>query len=110
MLTSTATAKVYTKVADRLEYIETLLGKSVQTPARADTINVNWSLGGIRRVILNRPVTTFSFLGGYDRQRLILELVQDDVGGRLTAFFLEVNVLGGSDLPFPIPLTGDPTN
>ena len=50
MLTSAARAKTFTKVADRLEEIEVLLGKTVQTPASADTINVNWSLGSHVRI------------------------------------------------------------
>ena len=106
MLTSAAMAKVYTKVADRLEYIETLLGRSVQTPAPADTINVNFALGGTVRVLLNRPVTTFNFSGAYDGQRVVLELKQDDVGGRGVAFGAET--VAGTDLTFPVALSTSP--
>jgi hypothetical protein len=103
MLTSAARGKTFTKVADRMEEIEVLLGKAVQTPASADTININWSLGGHAQITLNRPRTTFAFSGGYDRQRLVLELIQDPQGGRQAAFGAEV--AAGSDLPFPVPLS-----
>ena len=106
MLTSTAMSKVYTKVADRLEYIETLLGKAVQTPASADTINVNFALGGTVRVLLNRPTTTLNFSGAYDGQRIVLELTQDAIGGRGIIFGSETVV--GTDLTFPVPLSTDP--
>ena len=58
MLTSAARAKSFTKVADRLEEIEVLLGKDVQTPASADNITINWDLGGTARVTLDRAMTT----------------------------------------------------
>jgi hypothetical protein len=80
-LTSTARNKTFTKLADRLEEIEVLLARAVQTPASADTINVNWSLGGLARVTLDRPTTTFNFSGAYDGQRCVLELLQDAQGG-----------------------------
>jgi hypothetical protein len=105
MLTSAARAKTFTKVADRLEEIEVLLGKNVQTPASADNITINWDLGGTARVTLNRPLTTFHFTGGYDAQRLVLDLLQDGVGGREIAFGAEVDP--GIDFTFPVPLSVD---
>jgi hypothetical protein len=106
MLTSAARAKTFTKVADRLEEIEVLLGKTVQTPASADTINVNWALGGVVRVTLDRATTTFNFSGAYDGQRCVLELLQDGVGGRGIAFGAEA--AAGIDFTFPVPLSVDP--
>jgi hypothetical protein len=103
MLTSIARTKTFTKVADRLEEIEVLLGKNVQTPASADSITINWSLGGVARVVLNRATTTFHFTGGYDCQKLVLELIQDEVGGRAVAFGAEV--LAGSYFTFPVLLS-----
>jgi hypothetical protein len=103
-LTSTARAKTFTKVADRLEEIEGLLGRTVQTPAPANTVNINWSLGSTARVTLNRPLTTFSFSGAYDGQRVVLELTQDDEGGREAVFGSET--IEGTDLTFPVPLSG----
>lgn len=108
-LTSTARAKSFTKVADRLEEIEVLLSKTVQTPASADTINVNWALGGLVRVTLDRATTTFNFSGAYDGQKCVLELLQDETGGRAVAFGAEV--IPGTDFTFPVPLsTADKTD
>jgi len=103
MLTSAARSKSFTRVADRLEEIEVLLGKNVQTPASADTINVNWALGGIVRVTLDRATTTFAFSGAYDGQKLVLEIIQDVVGGRGIAFGSEV--VAGTDFTLPVPLS-----
>jgi hypothetical protein len=105
MLTSVARAKSFTKVADRLEEIEVLLSKTVQTPASADNITINWDLGGTARVLLNRALTTFHFIGGYDGQRVVLDLLQDPVGGREIAFEAEVDP--GIDFTFPVPLSVD---
>ena len=103
-LTSTARAKTFTQLATRLEEIEVLLSKTVQTPAAADTVNINWALGGIARVALNRATTTFAFSGAYDGQKCVLELVQDAEGGREIAFGAET--LPGTDFTFPVPLSG----
>lgn len=43
---------------------------------------VSWSDYDDFRVVLEGPVTTFTFDGATDRQRVILEVQQDDVGGR----------------------------
>ena len=102
-LTSTARAKTFTQLATRLEEIEVLLSKTVQTPAAADTVNINWALGGIARVVLNRATTTFAFSGAYDGQKCVLELVQDAEGGREIAFGAET--LPGIDFTFPVPLS-----
>jgi len=105
-LTSAARSKSFTKVADRLEEIEVLLGKNVQTPASANTINVDWSLGSVVRVLLDRATTTFAFSGAYDGQKCVLELTQDGVGGRAIAFGAEV--VEGTDFTLPAPLSTDP--
>jgi hypothetical protein len=104
LLTSAARAKSFTKVADRLEEIEVLLSKTVQTPASANNITINWAQGGIARVLLDRATTTFTFTGAYDGQKLILELLQDGVGGRAAAFGAET--VPGADFTFPVPLSG----
>lgn len=103
MLTSAARNKTFTRVADRLEEIEALLSKTVQTPASADNISIDWSKGGHVRVILNRATTTFSFSGAYDSQKCVLELIQDAQGGRTVAFGAEVSA--GTDLTLPVPLS-----
>lgn len=103
MLTSLTRAKNFTTVAERLEEIEVLLGKNVQTPASADTININWALGGVVRVTLDRATTTFAFSGAYDGQKLVLELIQDVVGGRGIQFGSEV--VAGMDFTLPVPLS-----
>jgi hypothetical protein len=102
-LTSAARAKTFSKLADRLEEIETLLSKAVQAPASADTININWSLGGLARVVLDRPTTTINMSGAYDGQKCTLELVQDATGGRAVAF--GSSVLAGTDFTLPVPLS-----
>jgi hypothetical protein len=102
-LSSTARAKTFTKVADRLEEIETLLAKTVQTPASATTINVNWSLGSHVRILLDRATTTINMSGAYDDQKCILELVQDATGNRAVALGTGVQV--GTDLTAPVPLS-----
>lgn len=105
LLTSAARNKSFTKVADRLEEIEVLLSKTVQSPAPADTININWSLGSLARITLNRATTTFAFSGAYDGQKLVLELIQDDQGSRGVAFGSEI--VAGVDFTLPIPLSSD---
>jgi len=106
-LISTARSKTFTKVADRLEEIETLLARGIQTPASADTINVNWSLGSHARITLNRATTTINMSGAYDGQKCVLELIQDAEGSRAVALGAAVQI--GSDLTTPVPLstTGD---
>ncbi|MHB9075243.1 MAG: hypothetical protein ACYC6G_17185 [Desulfobaccales bacterium] len=103
MLTSAARSKSFSKVADRLEEIEALLARMVQTPTPADTIAINWALGSQVRVLLNRAITTFAFSGGYDGQKCVLELIQDSQGGRAAAFGAEVGT--GIDLTLPVPLS-----
>jgi hypothetical protein len=107
MLTSAARSKTFTKVADRLEEIEVLLARGVQTPASADTINVNWSLGSHVRITLDRATTTINMSGAYDGQKCVLELIQDATGNR--AVVLGAGVQVGTDLTVPVPLsiTGD---
>jgi hypothetical protein len=102
-LTSAYWNKTFTSIADRLEDIEHYLGKAVQIPTPADTININWSLGSHIRVTLNRATTTFNFSGAYDGQKCTMELIQDEVGGREVAF--GGNVKDGTDFTFPIPLS-----
>ena len=103
-LVSIARDKTFTTLAARLEEIEALLAKTVQTPAAADIINLNWSLGGHARVTLNRATTTFNFSGAYDGQKCVLELLQDAVGGRAAAF--GAAAAAGTDFTFPVPLSG----
>jgi hypothetical protein len=103
-LASVPRGKSFLKVADRLEEIEVLLGKNVQTTASADQISIDWSLGSVARVLLNRATTTFSFSGAYDGQKLVLELKQDATGSRQVAFGPET--VAGTDFTFPVPLSG----
>jgi hypothetical protein len=103
MLTSAARAKTFQRVADRLEEIETLLGRAVQTPASADTINLNWALGSHARITLDRPITLINMSGAYDGQKCTLELIQDGQGGRGVAF--GATVLAGDDFTLPVPLS-----
>lgn len=102
-LSSAARSKTFTRLADRLEEIEALMGSGIQTPASGDTINIDWSLGSLVRVTLDRALTTFAFSGAYDGQKCVLELLQDEVGGRDVAFGAEV--LPGTDFTFPISLS-----
>jgi hypothetical protein len=102
-LTSTFRNKTFTKLADRLEEIEQLLGKAVQTPASADVINLDWSKGSHARINLDRPTTTINMTGAYNGQKCTLELVQDVVGGRAVAF--GANVEPGSDFTLPAALS-----
>jgi hypothetical protein len=103
MLTSAARAKTFTKVADRLEEIEVLLSKTVQVLTPANSITINWALGGLARVLLDRATTTFTFTGAYDGQKLVLELLQDAEGGREIAF--SAATIPGTDFTFPVPLS-----
>jgi hypothetical protein len=105
-LTSAARSKTFTKLADRLEEIEALLARGVQTPASADTVNINWSLGSHVRLVLDRASTTINMSGGYDSQKCVLELIQDATGGR--AVVLGTGVQVGTDLTVPVPLSQDP--
>jgi hypothetical protein len=102
-LTSAARSKTFTKLADRLEEIELLLGKTVQTPASSDTITIDWSKGSHARITLDRPTTTINMSGAYDSQKCTLELIQDAVGGRAVAF--GANVEPGSDFTLPAALS-----
>jgi hypothetical protein len=102
-LTSTFRNKTFTKLADRLEEIELLLGKTVQTPASADTINIDWSLGGHVRILLDRATTTINMSGAYDSQKCTLELIQDAVGGRGVTFGAMVQA--GADFTLPAALS-----
>lgn len=104
-LDSAARGKAFTRLATRLEEIEVLLARTVQTPASGDNIAINWALGGHVRVLLDRATTTFAFSGAYDGQKCILELIQDTTGGRAAAFGAET--VAGTDLTFPAPLTPD---
>jgi hypothetical protein len=105
-LTSAARSKTFTKVADRLEEIEALLARGVQTPASADTVNINWSLGSHVRLVLDRATTTINMSGGYDGQKCVLELIQDATGGRGVSF--GANIQPGIDLTLPAPLSVAP--
>ncbi len=106
-LTSAARSKTFTKVADRLEEIEALLAAGVQTPASADTININWALGSHVRITLDRATTTVNMSGGFDGQKCVLELVQDAEGARDVVLGTGIQV--GSDLTTPVPLTETPS-
>lgn len=103
LLSSTARAKSFTSLGDRIEEIEVLLSKTVQTPASADTININWALGGHARITLDRATTTINMSGAYDSQKCTLELVQDGVGGRAVSFGAEV--AAGTDFTLPAALS-----
>lgn len=102
-LTSAFRGKSFTRLATRLEEIEQLSGKAVQTPAPADTVTIDWSLGGHARLVLDRPSTTVNMSGAYDGQKCTLELVQDGVGGRAVVLGTGVGV--GVDLTAPVPLS-----
>ena len=102
-LTSAFRGKTFNRLADRLEEIEQLSGKAVQTPASADMVNVNWALGGHVRLVLDRASTTVNMSGAYDGQKCLLELVQDGVGGR--AVVLGTGVAVRADLTVPVPLS-----
>jgi hypothetical protein len=106
MLTSAARSKTFTKVADRLEEIEVILGSTVQTPTPADTINIDWSLGSHVRILLDRATTTINMSGGVDSRKYTLELIQDPVGGRAVVFGAEA--AAGAEFTFPAPLSTDP--
>jgi hypothetical protein len=103
MLTSAARNKTFAQVADRMEEIEVLLGKGVQTPASADTINIDCSLGGFIRILLDRPLTTVNFGNAYDGQSIKLELIQDGAGNRAVSF--GAMVAAGSDFTLPPALS-----
>jgi len=102
-LTSAYWNKTFTSIADRLEDIEHYLGKAVQIPTPANTINIDVSLGSHIRVLLDRATTTFNFSGGYDGQKILLELIQDNNGGRAIAF--GASAKDGTDFGFPVPLS-----
>jgi hypothetical protein len=105
-LTSAARSKNFTKVADRLEEIEVLLGKTVQTPASADTITIDWSKGSHACITLDRATTNIHMTGAYDGQKCTLELIQDATGGRQVAFGAMVQP--GTDFTLPAPLSSGP--
>lgn len=58
-----------------------LAAYTVVTKTWASTVAINWSDANCQRVTLSGP-TTFTFTGGVDGEKLILELKQDATGSR----------------------------
>ncbi len=88
-------------------YLDTNPDKRTQAPVSADTVSIDWSLGSLAVVELNRAITTFAFDGARDGQIVYLGMLQDSTGGRAASFGSEVR--DGSDISLPLTLsaTGD---
>jgi len=69
----------------------------VQTITPADSVAINWSLGHIASLLLDRATTTISgFSGAVDGDRLILRVRQDGTGSR--ALVMPASVRYGTDI------------
>lgn len=87
-------------------YLDTNPDKLTQAPASGDTVSIDWSLGSFAIVTLDRAITTFSFGGARNGQRVILCLLQDGSGNRDISFGAEVR--DGADITLPLGLSTDP--
>jgi hypothetical protein len=56
------------------------------------------------RLLLTENVTMLNPVNGADSQRLIMELIQDSVGGRTITWSSDYKF--GTDVPFSLPTTG----
>ena len=70
---------------------------SVGTDAWTSTMNINWAVNNVQRITLAGN-TAFTFVGGNDGARLILELTQDGTGSRTIT--LPSSVHFGSTVPY----------
>jgi hypothetical protein len=91
---------------DRFEskYLDADPDKLVQSLASADNISVDWGLGNLVEVTLDRATTTFAFDGARDGQICRLALLEDATGSRAVAFGAEVR--DGADISLPLTLSG----
>jgi len=99
-LTSAVKSEIYTKLADRLEAIES---SAIQVITPGDSVTVDWSLGRTASLLLNRATTAITLSGALDGQKCVLILKQDGTGGREVTFGAEVRA--GTDLTLPPSLT-----
>ena len=91
-------------------YLDVNPDHRTQAPSSGDTVSIDWSLGSLAMVDLDRATTTFSFDGARDGQVVYLAMVQDSTGGRAASFGSEAR--GGTDISLPLTLsaTGDLTD
>jgi len=84
----------------KLAYEDDVVTKAalgLQTITPADSPAIDWSLGSIASLLLDRATTTISgFSGATDGQRLVLRVRQDGTGGR--ALVMPASVRYGTDI------------
>jgi len=76
---------------------------AVESVGWSSTMNINWAAYNVQRITLAGN-TTFTFSGGNDGARLILELTQDSTGGRTIT--LPSSVHYGTTIPSVALSTG----
>jgi len=78
----------------------------IQSLTCADNVSINWGLGHVAKITLDRANTTFAFSGANNGERLILRITQDATGSRLVTF--PGSVRYGTDIPsITLTVTGD---
>ena len=76
---------------------EQLEAYTVVTKDWSSPVEINWDDANCQRITLTDSPTSFSFSGGVDGEKLVLEVTQDDVGSRLIA--LPSNVRFSTSIP-----------
>jgi len=76
----------------------------LQTITPADSVTINWNLGHVAKITLDRASTTINFSGGSEGERLLLKLIQDGTGGREVT--LDSDVRYGDELSSASLATG----
>ena len=88
---NTSTGAMYTLLADTTT-VRTLIppGGSmvprISSATWASTVSINWSTADLVRLTLQGTITTLTFTGAVDGQKLVLELYQDVNGNRTVSF------------------------
>lgn len=93
--------------SDRLfsSYLDTDPDKLQQDLESDDLVVIDWSLGSLAVVTLDRATTEFVFTGGRDGQMVYLAMAQDATGNRDVEFGAEVR--DGTDIILPLVLSAE---
>jgi hypothetical protein len=89
--------------------VQTIVAQEVPTVPECPDVDlgavaiIDWHKGAYARITLDYTLTTLHFINGYDGQKLILEVTQDNIGERELDFGTEV--VGGTDMVLPLLLT-----
>lgn len=86
-------------------YLDTDPDKLQQDLESADLVVIDWSLGSLAVVTLDRATTDFVFTGGRDGQIVYLGMIQDETGNRDVDFGAEVR--DGTDIILPLVLSAE---